>query len=91
MLEKQKTEVSCPGGGRPIKTTYGELSRKSSLKSSKGHEYRFKSSDQSKMKRAMDKMGRLQKEFERDMERAQKDFGEAYQAVIGNADILIKK
>ena len=98
MLEKEKTEVSCPGGGRPIRTTYGELSRKSSLKSSKGHEYRFKSSDQSKMKRAMDKMSQLskqfeqkQKDFERDMERAQKEFGEAYGNVIGNADILIKK
>ena len=91
MLEKQKTEVSCPGGGSPIRTTYGELARKSSLRSSKGHEYRFKSSDQSKMKRAMDKMARLQKEFERDMERAQKEFGEAYGNVIANADILIKK
>jgi cytochrome c556 len=98
MLEKEKTEVSCPGGGRPIRTTYGELARKSSLRSSKGHEYRFKSSDQSKMKRAMDKMSQLskqfeqkQKDFERDMERAQKEFSEAYGNVIGNADILIKK
>ena len=91
MLEKEKTEVSCPGGGRPIRTTYGELVRKRSLKSSKGHEYRFKSSDQSKMKRAMEKMSKLQKDYGKDMERAQKEFGEAYGNVIGNADILIKK
>ena len=68
-LEKEKTEIPCPGGGRAIRTTYGELARKSSLKSSKGHEYKFKSSDQSKMRRAMDKMERLQKDFTRNMER----------------------
>ena len=39
----------------------------------------------------MDKIERLQKDFERDMERAQKDFAEAYQNVIGNADILLKR
>ena len=90
-LEKEKTEIPCPGGGRAIRTTYGELARKSSLKSSKGHEYKFKSSDQSKMRRAMDKMERLQKDFTRNMERAQKEFGEAYQDVIGNADMLLKR
>ena len=72
-LEREKTEIPCPGGGRAIRTTYGELARKSSLKSSKGHEYKFKSSDQNKMRRAMDKMERLQKDFTRNMERAQED------------------
>jgi hypothetical protein len=91
MLEKEKTEVPCPGGGRAIRTTYGDIARKSSLRSSKGHEYKFKSSDQSKLKRAMDKMTRLQKDFEKNMERAQKDFGEAYGNVIANADILLKR
>ena len=90
-LEKERTEIPCPGGGREIRTTYGEVARKSSLKSSKGHEYKFKSSDQSKLRRAMDNLERLQKDFERKMERAQKEFAEAYQNVIGNADILIKK
>ena len=51
-LKNEKTEIPCPGGGRAIKTTYGDLGRKSSLKSSKGHVYKFKSSDQSKLKRA---------------------------------------
>ena len=64
-LKNEKTEIPCPGGGRAIKTTYGDLARKSSLKSSKGHEYKFKSSDQSKLNRAIDKLERLQKDFER--------------------------
>lgn len=90
-LAKTKTEISCPGGGKEIRTTYGDIARRSSLKSSKGHEYKFKSNDQSKFRRSMDKIERLQKDFERDMERAQKDFAEAYQNVIGNADILLKR
>ena len=90
-LSREKTEIPCPGGGRAIKTTYGDLGRKSSLKSSKGHEYKFKSSDQSKLKRSMDKIGRLQKEFERDMEKAQKEFGESLNNVISNADIILKR
>ena len=90
-LKNEKTEIPCPGGGRAIKTTYGDLARKSSLKSSKGHEYKFKSSDQSKLNRAIDKLERLQKDFEKDMEKAQKEFGESYNSVISNADILLKK
>ena len=90
-LKNEKTEIPCPGGGRAIKTTYGDLGRKSSLKSSKGHVYKFKSSDQSKLKRDMDKLERLQKDFEKDMEKAQKEFGESYNSVISNADILLKK
>tara|TARA_B100000029_G_C17417467_1_gene903032 strand:+ start:603 stop:866 length:264 start_codon:yes stop_codon:yes gene_type:complete len=87
MLEREQIEVPCPDGGRPIKTTYGEIARKSSLRSSKGHEYKFKYSDQSKMKRAMDQIARLQK----DMERSQKEFFEAYQNLLANADILLKR
>ena len=90
-LEREKTEIPCPGGGREIRTTYGEIARKSSLRSSKGHEYKFKSSDQSKLRRAMDNLERLQKDFERKMERAQKEFAEAYQNVISNADLIIKR
>ena len=90
-LKNEKTEIPCPGGGRAIKTTYGDLSTKSSLKSSKGHEYKFKSSDRSKLKRAIDKLEKLQKDFEKNMERAQKEFGESLNDVIGNADIVLKK
>ena len=36
-------------------------------------------------------MTRLQKDFEKNMERAQKEFGEAYGNVIANADILLKR
>ena len=36
MLEREQIEVPCPGGGRPIRTTYGEIARKSSLRSIKG-------------------------------------------------------
>ena len=89
-LEREKTEIPCPGGGRAIKTTYGEIARKSSMRSSKGHEYKFKSSDQNKLKRAMDKIEKLQKEFERDMERAQKEFGVSLNNVLSNADIILK-
>jgi len=39
----------------------------------------------------MDNLERLQKDFERKMERAQKEFIEAYQNVIANADILLKR
>ena len=101
-LEREKTEIPCPGGGRPIRTTYGDVARRSSIRSSKGHEYKFKSSDQSKLKRAMDKMSnltedyqknmeRMQKKFEKDINNAQQDFGEAFQNVLENADILLKR
>ena len=90
-FKNEKTEIPCPGGGRAIKTTYGDLARKSSLKSIKGHEYKFKSGDQSKLKRAMDKIERLQKDFEREMERAQKEVGESINDVISNADLVLKK
>ena len=90
-LQREKTEIPCPGGGRAIRTTYGDLARRSSLKSDKAHVYKFKSSDQSKLKRSMDKLERLQKDFERNMERAQKDFGDALNDVIGNADITLRR
>ena len=90
-LEREKIEIPCPGGGRKIRTTYGKVAREISLRSIKGHEYKFKSSDQSKLRRAMDNLERLQKDFERKIERAQKEFFEAYQNVIGNADILLKR
>tara|TARA_B100001113_G_C20741732_1_gene462645 strand:+ start:32 stop:310 length:279 start_codon:yes stop_codon:yes gene_type:complete len=90
-LEKEKTEIPCPGGGNAIKTTYGQLASKSKLKSNKGHEYHFKNSDQSKLKNAMKKMEQLQKKFTKDMENAQEDFGDALNNVIGNADIMLKR
>jgi len=90
-LEREKTEIPCPGGGSPIRTTYGDVAKKSSLKSSRGHEYKFKYSDQSKLKSAFKKLEKLQKDFEKDMEQAQEDFAEAYQNVIANADILLKR
>ena len=90
-LERKKTEIPCPGGGSPIRTTYGDVAKKSSLKSSKGHEYKFKYSDQSKLRSAMNNLKRLQKDFEQKMERAQKEFFKSYQNVIGNADILLKR
>jgi len=90
-LQREKTEIPCPGGGRAIRTTYGDLARRSSLKSNKGHEYKFKSNDQNKLRRSMDKLERLQKEYERNMKRAQNDFSDALKDVIGNADITIKR
>ena len=90
-IAREKTEIPCPGGGSPIRTTYGDLTRKRKMKSSRGHEYHFNSRDQSLLKRTMDKIGRLQRDFEREMTRAQKDFGEAYSDLLSGADVLIKK
>jgi len=101
-LEKEKTELPCPGGGAPIKTTYGAVAKKNSLKSPKGHEYKFKGNDQNKFKKAIAKMEDLSEDYEKDMEKlkkqfeknmsnAHKDFGEAFQNVISNADILMKR
>ena len=90
-LSREKTEIPCPGGGRAIKTTYGDIARKSNLKSSKGHTYKFKSSDQSKLRRSMDIISRLQKDFEKNMAKAQKEFGENLSNVIGNADVILKR
>jgi len=89
-LLRSKITIPCPGGGSDIKTTYGDVMKKSYVKSYKG-EYKFKSSYQSKMKNAVQKMEQLQKRFEKDMEKAQKDFGEAFQNVIANADVTIKR
>ena len=107
-LEKEKVELPCPGGGSPIRTTYGDLSRRSSLRSSRGHEYKFKSSDQSKFKRAMQdmtkvqenyeddvkdlqkEMEQLQKNFERNIGKAQENFGDALNQMLGSADKVIK-
>ncbi len=90
-LEKEKTEIPCPGGGKPIQTTFGELTKKNSLKSNKGHEYRFKSNDQQKLKYAMNKIEQVNKDFERSLEKAQKDFKLAYQNLLSNADVLLKR
>ena len=65
-LLKTKTELPCPGGGSKIKTTYGDVMKKSKLSSSKG-EYRLKSQYQSKMKSTVNKMESLQKKFEKEM------------------------
>tara|TARA_B100000579_G_scaffold437834_1_gene469318 strand:+ start:512 stop:793 length:282 start_codon:yes stop_codon:yes gene_type:complete len=89
-LAKEKTEIPCPGGGREIKTTYGDLAKKSYLKSNKGHEYKFKYGDQNKFKKSMDNIEKLKKNFEKDMEKAQKEFGKAFQNLIVNADKVIK-
>ena len=51
----------------------------------------LKSIDQSKLNRAIDKLERLQKDFERDMERAKKEFGKSLNDVISNADLVLKK
>ena len=47
----------------------------------------LKSSDQSKLNRAIDKLERLKKDFER----AKKEFGKSLNDVISNADLVLKK
>lgn len=39
----------------------------------------------------MDNLAKLQKKFEKDMAKAQKEFGENLSTVIGNADLLLKR
>jgi len=90
-LEKEKTEIPCPGGGRPIQTTFGELTKRSSIKSAKGHEYRFKSNDQNKLEKSMNNIEKLQTEFEKNMLKAKKEFETSFQNLLKNADILLKK
>ena len=38
----------------------------------------------------MDKLGQLHKEYERNMEKAQNDFGDTLNDVIRNADITLR-
>ena len=90
-LRREKIEISCPGGGRAIKTTYGDISKRPNLTSSKGYRYNFKLSDQVRLRRSMDMISRLHQDFERKMAKAQKELGENLSNVIGNADVIIKK
>ena len=90
-LEREKVEIPCPGGGRPIQTTYGELIRRSSLKSLKGHEYKFKSMDQQKLRRSIDNIERLQNDFERDLKKAKEEFARSFENLLSNADIHLKR
>jgi len=39
----------------------------------------------------MDTISKLQKDFEKDMAKAQKEFGENLSNVIGNADVILKR
>ena len=89
-LLRSKIKIPCPGGGSDIRTTYGDVMKKSFLQSSKG-KYKFKSSYQNKMKYAVKDMEKLQAKFEKDMEKAQEEFSEAFQNVIANADVTIKR
>ena len=43
------------------------------------------------MKSTVNKMESLQKKFEKEMGKAQEDFSEAFQNVISNADVVIKR
>ena len=79
-LERTKTTIPCPGGGRSIDITYGDLARKSSVKSSKGHEYKFQSSQQYKFKNAL-----------KNLEKAQEQFDNTLSELISKADVLLKR
>ena len=89
-LEKQSMEVPCPGGGRDIKTSIGDLAKRSSVRSSKG-EYKFKSSQQSKLRNAMKDIIKLHERFEKELGKAQEEMMECVQDVLANANVLIKR
>jgi hypothetical protein len=79
-IEKTSFELPCPGGSRyEINTTYGKMVNSSKMKSSKGHQYIWQSSDRNKFKRAM-----------RDYDKAVENFNEALGDLIKNADRVIK-
>mgnify|MGYP001261185340 CR=1 FL=1 len=79
-IEKTPFELPCPGGSNyEIKTTYGKLANSSKMKSSKGHEYVFQSSDRSKFRISM-----------KNYDKAVEKFNEALGDLISNADRVIK-
>ena len=89
-LEKQQMKIPCPGGGSDIKTSIGDIAKKSSIKSYKG-EYKFKYSQQGKLKNAMKDIIKLHDKFEKELGKAQEEMMECVQDVLANADVLIKR
>jgi hypothetical protein len=89
-MKNEIIQLPCPGGGRPEKVTYKDISTKSSIRTQKG-EYRFKSNDQSKLRHSLDEIERFQKEFEIKLKKLIENAEKCVQELIKNADVIIKK
>ena len=88
-LLKQEFEVPCPGGGRSTKMRLDRILNSSSVKTSKG-EYKLKSNSKSKIKNQLRNMQREQDNFQRQLEKMQKDFFELYCQMFQDAEKVIK-
>ena len=88
-LLKQEFEVPCPGGGRSTKMRLDRILNSSSVKTSKG-EYKLKSNSKSKSKNQLRNMQREQDNFQRQLEKMQKDFFELYGQMFQDAEKVIK-
>ena len=88
-LLKQEFEVPCPGGGRSTKMRLDRILNSSSVKTSKG-EYKLKSNSKSKIKNQLRNMQREQDNFQRQLEKMQKEFFELYGQMYQDAEKVIK-
>jgi hypothetical protein len=88
-LLKQEFEVPCPGGGRSTKMRLDRILNSSSVKTSKG-EYKLKSNSKSKIKNQLKNMQKEQDNFQRQLEKMQKDFFELYGQMFQDAEKVIK-
>ena len=88
-LLKQEFEVPCPGGGSSTKMKLERILNSSSVKTSKG-EYKLKSNSKSKIKNQLRNMQREQDNFQRQLEKMQKDFFELYGQMFQDAEKVIK-
>ena len=88
-LLKQEFEVPCPGGGRSTKMRLDRILNSSSVRTSKG-EYKLKSNSKSKIKNQLRNMQREQDNFQRQLEKMQKDFFELYGQMFQDAEKVIK-
>ena len=88
-LLKQEFEVPCPWGGRSTKMRLDRILNSSSVRTSKG-EYKLKSNSKSKIKNQLRNMQREQDNFQRKLEKMQKDFFELYGQMFQDAEKVIK-
>ena len=88
-LLKQEFEVPCPGGGKSTKMKLDRILNSSTIRTSKG-EYKLKSNSKSKIKNQLRNMQREQDNFQRQLEKMQKDFFELYGQMFQDAEKVIK-
>ena len=88
-LLKQEFEIPCPGGGRSTKMRLERILSSSSLRTSKG-EYKLKSNSKSKIKNQLKNMQKEQDNFEKKLEKMQREIFEIYGEMFQDAEKTIK-